>query len=593
MERIWLKSYPAGVPADIDPSRFSSLVDLLDWICRRFGELPAFSNHGATLSWRRLDALSRQFAAYLCHTLGVRRGERVAVMLPNLLQYPVALFGILRAGAVVVNVNPQYTARELQHQLADAGATVIVLLDNFAHTFEQVQPLTQVRHVIISRLGDMLHFPRAQIVNLVVKHVRHMVPPWRIAGALAFDDALHAGALLIAGADLHEGTAPRAADTAFLHYTGGTTGVPKGAILSHGNLVANVEQTAAWVTGVLREGDETAVIPLPLYHVFALTATLAFCRLGAHIVLITDPRNMPAFIGELKHTPFSAMVGVNTLFNTMLDAPDLQQIKAGGVKVVVAGGMAVQRAVAERWQRAFGVPLIEGYGLTETSPIVCANPLTIDHFTGSIGLPLPSTEVAIMDDAGNALAPGEQGEICVRGPQVMQGYWNMPDETANVFHGASGWLRTGDIGVMDGQGFVRLIDRKKDVIVVSGFKVYPNEVEDVVGMHPGVNEVAAIRAADEHSEEVVKIVVQRRDPQLSAEVLLDYCRKTLTGYKVPRYVVFRDAPLPKSNIGKILRRVVMAEEAALAGAGDSAAAAHAARQTVGNGGHDGQEIEKH
>ncbi|WP_426191462.1 AMP-binding protein [Massilia sp. DWR3-1-1] len=561
MDKIWLKSYPAGVPADIDPARFDSLVDMLDWICGRYAGLPAFSNQGATLSWGRLDALSRHFAAYLQHTLGLRKGERVALMMPNLLQYPVALFGALRAGAVVVNVNPQYTARELQHQLADAGARVIVVLDHFAHTLEQIQSLTAVRQVVITRLGDMLHFPRAQIVNLLVKHVRHMVPAWHIGGAVSFADALRLGE-----AQAPVGPAPGPADIAFLQYTGGTTGVPKGAILSHRNLVANIEQTAAWVTGVLVEGAETAIIPLPLYHVFALTATLTFCRLGAHIVLITDPRNTPTLLSEMKHTPFSVMIGVNTLFNTILEAPEARQFRPAGVKLVVAGGMALQRAVAERWRASFGVPLTEGYGLTETSPIVCANVLNVDHFTGSIGLPLPSTEVAIMDEDGRMLAPGERGEICVRGPQVMQGYWHMDDETAHVFHGDSGWLRTGDIGVMDAQGFVKLIDRQKDIIVVSGFKVYPNEVEEVVSLHPGVAEVAAIRAADEHSEEVVKIVVRRRDADLSAEALIDYCRKTLTAYKVPRYVVFRDAPLPKSNIGKILRRVVMAEEAG-AGAG--------------------------
>lgn len=556
MQKIWLKNYPIGVPAEIELDRFNSLNDLFAWICSRYGELPAFTNQGATISWNRLDALSRHFAAYLQHGAGLRKGDRLAIMLPNLLQYPVALFGALRAGVIVVNVNPQYTARELQHQLADSGAKAIIVLDNFAHTLEQVQPLTPVHHVIITRIGDMLHFPKAQIVNLVVKHVRHMVPAWHIGGAVTFADALKQGE-----AQVLSPVPVDRFDTAFLQYTGGTTGVPKGAILSHGNLVANIEQTAAWVTGVLQEGRETAIIPLPLYHVFALTATLTFCRLGAHIVLITDPRNIPAFIRELKHTPFSVMIGVNTLFNTMLDAPDLRQLRPAGVKLVVAGGMAVQRAVAERWQKVFGVPLIEGYGLTETSPIVCANPLNLDHFSGSIGLPLPSTEVAIMDDDGRELPLGESGEICVRGPQVMQGYWNMADETARVFHRDSGWLRTGDIGVMDDNGYTRLIDRKKDIIVVSGFKVYPNEVEDVVALHPGVFEVAAIRAADEHSDEVVKLVVLRRDPELSAEALIDYCRKNLTGYKVPRYVVFRDSPLPKSNIGKILRRVVMAEEA--------------------------------
>ncbi len=556
MQKIWLNSYPPGVPADVDVAAFASLEQLRQWICERYGALPAFSNQGAAITWNELDKLSRHFAAYLQQATGLRKGERVAVMLPNLLQYPVALFGVLRAGGVVVNVNPQYTPRELQHQLADSGADVLVVLDNFAHTFEQVQPLTSVRHVITTRIGDMLHFPKAQIVNLVVKHVRHMVPPWQISNAVDWHDVMRRGeALALAPVPLVS------TDMAFLQYTGGTTGVPKGAVLTHGNLVANIEQTTAWVSGVLEAGKETAVIPLPLYHVFALTATLTFCRLGAHIVLITNPRDLPAFVKELRHTPFTVMIGVNTLFNALLDAPELRQVAPGGVKLVVAGGMAVQRAVAERWQQVFGAPLIEGYGLTETSPIVCANPLDLRQFSGCIGLPLPSTEVAIMDDSGAELPLGEKGEICVRGPQVMRGYWNMSEETAQVFH-ADHWLRTGDIGVMDERGYVKLVDRKKDIIVVSGFKVYPNEVEDVVMMHPGVFEAAAIRASDEHSDEVVKLVVLRRDPNLSAETLIDYCRKTLTGYKVPKYVVFREQPLPKSNIGKILRRVVMAEEEA-------------------------------
>lgn len=556
MHKVWLNSYPPGVPAQVRLDQFNSLNDLREWICRRFGDLPAFSNQGATVTWNELDELAHNFAAYLQHEAGLGKGDRVAIMLPNLLQYPVALFGALRAGCVVVNVNPQYTARELQHQLADSGATAIVVLDNFAHTLEQVLPLTSVRHVIATRAGDMLHFPKAQIVNLVVKHVRHMVPAWHIPDAVWFSDALRRGR----GRALAE-VALQRADTAFLQYTGGTTGVPKGAILSHGNMVANVEQTAAWVTGVLEEGKEIAVIPLPLYHVFALTATLTFCRLGAHVVLITDPRDLAAFIKELKHTPFTVMIGVNTLFNALLNTPALSQVRSDRVKLVVAGGMAVQRGVAEQWQQVFGTPLIEGYGLTETSPIVCANPLTLRQFSGSIGLPIPSTEVAIMDEAGAELPLGETGEICVRGPQVMQGYWNMPGETAHVLS-ADGWLRTGDIGFMDENGYVKLIDRKKDIIVVSGFKVYPNEVEDVVTMHPGVFEAAAIRAADEHSDEVVKLVVLRRDPDLSAEALIDYCRRSLTAYKVPKYVVFRDEPLPKSNIGKILRRAVLAQEEA-------------------------------
>lgn len=554
MNRTWLSSYAPGVPADVDVDAFGSLNDLFDWICRTFGDVPAFTNNGATLTWKQLDTQVRHFAAYLQHVARLGTGDRVAIMLPNLLQYPVALFGTLRAGCVVVNVNPQYTARELRHQLVDSGAAALVVLDHFAHVFEQVQHDTAVRHVIVTRVGDMLPFPRDRIVNLVVRHIRHLVPAWHIDAATRFSDALRQGAAL-APSPVNLGRT----DTAFLQYTGGTTGVPKGAILSHGNVVANVEQTAAWVVGVLERGKETAIVPLPLYHVFALTATLTFCRLGAHVVLITDPRDMPAFVRELKHHPFTVMIGVSTLFKALLDAPGLDKVRMRGVKLVVAGGMAVQRVVAERWQRACGTPLIEGYGLTEASPIVCANPLSVSTFSGAIGLPLPSTEVAIMDDAGGALPPGAEGEICVRGPQVMQGYWHMPEETAKVFH-AAGWLRTGDVGVMDEKGCVRLVDRKKDVIVVSGFKVYPNEIEEVVAMHPGVDEVAAIRAPDAHSHEAVKIVVVRRDRALTAAALLEHCRRNLTAYKVPRHVIFRDDPLPKSTIGKVLRREVQAEE---------------------------------
>lgn len=560
MQRIWLDSYPPGVPADIRVDEFRSLNEVRRWICERYPDRPAFSNQGETISYRRLDMLTRAFAAYLRNVVGLARGERIALMLPNLLQYPVALFGALRAGCVVVNTNPRYTARELAHQLADAGATAIVVLDNFAYTLEQALADTPVRHVIIARVGDMLPFPKGRIVNLVVKHVRHMVPAWHIGNTMAFSDALRLGENMA----LDE-AAPEAGDTAFLQYTGGTTGVPKGVVLTHGNMVANLQQTTAWVSGVLKEGEEVAVIPLPLYHVFALTATLAFFRLGAHTILITNPRDMPAFVRELKHTRFTAMIGVNTLFNALLNVPGIDKMDTTSVKVVVAGGMAVQRAVAEKCHRVFGVPLIEGYGLTEASPIVCANPFDIAEYTGTIGLPLPSTEVAIRDETGAELPAGETGEICVRGPQVMKGYWNKPDETSHVFT-ADGWLRTGDMGFLTEGGYVKLVDRKKDMIVVSGFKVFPNEVEEVVALHPGVLEVAAVAAADQHSDQAVKIVVVRKDPALTADMLLAHCRKHLTGYKVPKYVVFRGGPLPKSNIGKVLRRIVKEEEDAAAAA---------------------------
>jgi long-chain acyl-CoA synthetase len=571
VEKIWLKSYAPEVPAQVDVRQFDSLPAMLESVCTRFAALPAFTNQGAVITYRELDALSRQLAAYLQHGAGLAKGERVALMMPNLLQSPVAFFGVLRAGCVVVNTNPLYTARELRHQLADSGATCIIVLENFAHTLQEVLADTAVRTVITTRVGDLLHFPRAQITNFVVKHVKHMVPDWHIAGALALPD------VLARGADLSLDPVPWCADDlALLQYTGGTTGVPKAAMLTHGNMVANVLQTVAWVAGVLEDGAETAIIPLPLYHVFALIGMLTFLKLGANNVLITNPRDMKGFVKALKHTKFSAIIGVNTLFKALLNAPDIGQANTSGLKVAIAGGMAVQRAVAAKWQEVFGVPIIEGYGLTETSPIACANPLNIREYTGMIGLPVPSTDVAILDDGGQPMALGALGEICIRGPQVMKGYWNKPEETANVFT-ADGWLRTGDMGVMDARGFVKLLDRKKDVIVVSGFKVFPNEVEDVAAMHPGVLEVVAIAAADERSEHVVKIVVVKKDPALTAEALIAHCKHFLTGYKVPKYVVFRDSPLPKSNIGKILRRVVKDEENGLVARAESPSAEPAAQ----------------
>lgn len=567
MQKIWLDSYPPGVPANIKLEKCVSLCGLLGWVRGGYGPQPAFSNQGATLSWERVDELSRHFAAYL-HQLGLRKGDRVAIMLPNLLQYPVVLFGALRVGCVVVSVNPQFTARELQHQLADSGAVAMVVLDNFAHTLEQVISTTQVRHVITTRVGDLLHFPKAQIVNLVVRHVHRRVPEWHIEGSVALPDALGQGEKL---------PVPEVAlvpdDIAFLQYTGGSSGIPKGAILTHGNMVANIEQIAAWVRGSIAEGQETAVIPLPIYHVFALTAMLAFCRLGAHIVLVTNARDTPAFVKELKHTAFTALIGVNTLYEALLNAPDIGQIDCSAMKVVVAGGMALQRSVYERWHRLFGVSIVEGYGLTEASPFVCANRLDTRTCSGSIGLPLPSTEVALFDEDGKELPLGEIGEICVRGPQVMRGYWNMPDETQRAFT-ADGWLRTGDLGSMNKQGYLRLVDRKKDVIMVSGQTVFAREVEEVVAMHPGVFEVAAIAAPDANAHEVVRIVVVRRDPALGAEELIEHCKKNLSAYKVPGQVSFRSDPLPKSGVGKVLRRQVAQEEAQRA-AGADASRVHA------------------
>jgi long-chain acyl-CoA synthetase len=553
MEKIWLKSFPANVPAEIDLSTFSSLKAIVEWGCERYSNLTAFSNQGSSMTYRELDDLSKAFGAYLQNTLRLERGDRIAIMMPNLLQYPVAMFGALRAGFIVVNTNPLYTARELKYQLVDSGAVCIVVLENFAHTLEEILSETKVKHVIVSKVGDLLPFPKAQITNFVVEHVKHMVPDWDIAGHHAFDDVLDKGATLT----LHD-TILRGEDTAFLQYTGGTTGVPKGAILTHRNMVANLQQTTAWITGSLKEREEIVIIPLPLYHVFALTAMMTFFKIGSKIVLITNPRDIEGFVKELKHNKFTAMIGVNTLFNALLNSPDIGKVEAKYVKIVIGGGMAVQQAVAKKWHEVFGVPIIEAYGLTETAPMATANRLDIAEYTGTIGLPVSSTEVSILDEKGDELALNEPGEICIRGPQVMKGYWNMPEETAKVFT-KDGWLRTGDIGFMDDAGYIKLVDRKKDMIVVSGFKVFPNEIEAVVAMHPDVLEVAAIPAASEHSDQAVQIVVIKKNPSLTEEMLIAHCRKNLTPYKVPKHVIFRDQPLPKSPIGKILRRIVKEE----------------------------------
>jgi long-chain acyl-CoA synthetase len=549
MDKIWLKHYPPGMPSEVDLHEYASLREILEKTCARFRELPAVSNMGATLTYSELDAATRDFGAYLQRTLQLPKGERVAIMMPNLLQYPVAMFGALRAGLTVVNCNPLYTARELEHQLKDSGATSIVVLENFAHTLQQVIGGTSIKTVITTQVGDLLPLPRSLLTNLVVKHVKHMVPEWRIDGAIGFKDALAAGrshdlAPVPLGHD----------DMAFLQYTGGTTGVAKGAILTHGNMVANLQQASAWISKNLVEGAETTVIPLPLYHILSLTVSMIFIKLGAHLVLITNPRDLPAFVNEIKKVKFTAILGVNTLFNALLNTPGFSDVAGGSLKLAFAGGMAVQQAVAKRWEAVTGAPLIEGYGLTEASPVVTGNPLDIAEWTGTIGLPIPSTEVSIRDDARNELPVGSIGEICVRGPQVMKGYWNRPDETEKAF--VDGWLRTGDLGCVDERGYFKITDRKKDMILVSGFNVYPNEVEDVVMMHPGVMEVAAIGVPDEKSGEAVKIVVIRKDPGLTTEDLVAHCRKYLTGYKLPRTVEFRTEPLPKTNIGKVLRRLL-------------------------------------
>jgi len=558
VKKIWLDSYPQGVPSEIDARAYSSLNQLLERSCVRFRDRTAISNMGAPITYGELDGLSRDFAAYLQKALGLQQRDRVAIMLPNLLQYPVALFGALRAGMTVVNVNPLYTASELEYQLADSGVVAIIVLENFARTLEQALAKTRVRHVVTTQVGDLFPPVRRALVNFAVKHVKRLVPAWRIPGATDFREALALGARQVLG-----GASVGSGDIAFLQYTGGTTGRAKGAILTHGNMVANVEQVAAWAGGTLEEGAETVITALPLYHVFALTANLlVFVKLGGHNALITNPRDITGFVAELRKTRFTAITGVNTLFNALLNAAGFEEVAAssrGTLKLAVAGGMAVQRAVAERWQKATGVPLVEGYGLTEASPNVCANRFDLGKFTGKLGLPLPSTEVAILDEDGREVALGEIGEIAVRGPQVMRGYWNAPEETANAFT-ADGWLKTGDLGRMDERGYVEFSERKKDVIVVSGFKAYPAEIEDVVMLHPGVKDAGAVGVSDERSGEAVALFVVRKDPALTAEAVLEHCAKHLTGYKLPRRIEFREQ-LPKSAIGKILRRQLREEAA--------------------------------
>ena len=552
MDRNWLMQYPPGVPADIDADSYPSLRDIVEEACALHGHAPAFTNMGATLSFVQLDELSRAFAAWLQQRSGLSKGDRVALMMPNILQYPIALFGVLRAGMVVVNTNPLYTARELEHQLKDSGAKAIVIVENFVHVLQQVLPRTDLKNVLITRIGDLLGVPRGVIVNFVLKYVRKQIPDWQMPGASTFKRALGSGL----GLKL-EPVPLGGEDIAFLQYTGGTTGVAKAAILTHRNMVANVLQAAAWVTPSLKANEARIVITaLPLYHIFALTSNcLAFLSLGARNVLITNPRDFKAFVAELKKYKFNFISGVNTLFNALLHTAGFENVDFSALRVTFAGGMALQGVVAARWKEVTGCVVTQGWGLTETSPIATANPPGLD-FNGSIGLPVPSTDISIRDDAGKELPVNGVGEICVFGPQVMRGYWNRPDETEKVMFGD--WLRTGDIGRMDAAGFVFIEDRKKDMILVSGFNVYPNEVESVIAAHPGVLEVAAVAQADEKSGEVVALFVVRKDPNLTAQALIDFSRTELTGYKVPRHVYFR-SELPKTNVGKILRRALRDE----------------------------------
>ena len=555
MEKVWLKSYPPGVPAEIDLNEYGSLKDILETSCARFAKRPAYTNFGHTLSYSDVDRLSAAFGAFLQHQLGVSKGDRVAIMMPNLLQYPIALFGILRSGLTAVNVNPLYTPRELEHQLNDSGATVIVILENFVHTLEQVIDRTSIKSVVVSRIGDLLPFPKSALINLVTRHVKKLVPAWKLNEFTPLPKALARGARLdLSPVELdHE-------DIAFLQYTGGTTGVAKGAVLTHGNMVANLLQASAWLSVSIEEGRERVITALPLYHIFSLTANcLTFMKYGGENLLITNPRDMPGFVKELNRSNFTVITGVNTLFNGLLNTPGFDTLDFSALKFSLGGGMAVQQAVAERWKKVTGNPLAEAYGLTETSPAVCINPLDLEDYNGSIGLPVPSTEISFRDEEDKPLPLGEVGELCVRGPQVMRGYWNRPEETAKVIN-SEGWLRTGDMGYMREDGYCFIVDRKKDMILVSGFNVYPNEVEDVAARHPGVLEVAAIGVADDKSGEAVILVVVRKDPELTQAQLIEHCRRELTGYKVPRRVEFRDE-LPKTNVGKILRRALREEHA--------------------------------
>ncbi|MGL5653474.1 MAG: long-chain-fatty-acid--CoA ligase FadD, partial [Vibrio sp.] len=545
--------YPKDVPETINPDQYLSLVEMFEQSVQKYADQPAFMNMGAVMTFRKLEERSRAFAAYLQNELKLKQGDRVALMMPNLLQYPVALLGILRAGMIAVNVNPLYTPRELEHQLNDADARAIVIVSNFANTLEQIVAKTKVKHVVLTSLGQMLPRAKGTLVDFVVKYVKGMVPKYDLPGAISMRKALYKGRRLQYVKPMMSGD-----DIAFLQYTGGTTGVAKGAVLTHRNMVANVLQAKGAYGPVLQEGRELVVTALPLYHVFALTVNcLLFIEMGGRNLLITNPRDIPGFVKELQKYPFTAITGVNTLFNALVNNEDFHELDFKHMKLAVGGGMAVQRAVAERWKKTTGVHLLEGYGLTECSPLVTGNPYNLSDYTGAIGLPVPSTEVRIVDDEGNVLANDQVGELQVRGPQVMQGYWQRPEATKEVLS-EDGWLATGDIVKFDEQGLLYLVDRKKDMILVSGFNVYPNEIEDVVALHGKVLEVAAIGQPNDVAGELVKIYVVKRDPSLSKDELISHCRQYLTGYKVPKQVEFRDE-LPKTNVGKILRRVLREE----------------------------------
>lgn len=555
MEKIWLKKYPKVVPHVIETDEYSNILEVFDESVRKFRNKNAFKNFGTTLTYHDLDVLSGQFASYLQNDLGLKKGDKIAIQMPNVLQFPVALFGAMRAGLIVVNTNPLYTATEMKHQFNDSGATTLVILAQFAHLYEQIQGQTPIKNVIVTEVGDLLGFPKKHLINFVLKHVKKMVPAYNFKHT-SFNDALDLGAT-----KTYIQPPLSATDIAFLQYTGGTTGVSKGAVLTHQNIIANMLQICAWMRPKLIEGEEICLTPLPMYHIFSLTVNcLAFMRYGASNILITNPRDIPGFIKTMKKEKFTIMTGVNTLYNALAVHPDIKSVDFSHMKISVAGAMALQNAVKERWKQATGTDVIEGYGLTETSPVACVNPIDGTDKVGTIGLPVPNTDIRLVDDnEKDVTATGEPGELCVKGPQVMQGYYNRPDETAKVIK--NGWLHTGDIAVMDQDGFFKIVDRKKDMILVSGFNVYPNEVEDVIAKNPKVLEVAAIGVPDTHSGEVVKVFVVKKDESLTEQEVIAHAKQSMTNYKVPKHVEFRKE-LPKTNVGKVLRRSLRDEELA-------------------------------
>ena len=548
MSHAWYSSYPQGIPHEVDTFAYDSLVDVLETACDEYASNPCFSNFGKTISYQQFDEYSRNFAAFLQQHLAMQQGDKFAIMMPNLLQNPIAIFGALRAGLTVVNVNPLYTADELRHQLCDSEATGIIVLDNFAANLQSIISETPIKHVITSRMGDMLAFPKSSIINLVVKHVKKMVPSFNLEGSHTFSKALKLGKTL-------QYTRPpiKQTDFAFLQYTGGTTGIAKGAILTHGNMVANLQQASAWIEPFLEKGKEHVITALPLYHIFSLLANcMLFMKIGGLNHLITNPRDMKSFVKELKDSKFSVITGVNTLFNGLLNTPEFSAVDFSHLKLTLGGGMAVQKSVADKWQNITGCTLVEAYGLTETSPAACINPINLTAYNGKIGLPIPSTEVCIQDDNNQQLLSGEIGEICIRGPQVTQGYYKRPNETVNVFDDDN-WFHTGDLGFMDEHGYFEIVDRKKDMIIVSGFNVYPNEVEAVIASHEDVVEVGVIGIPDDSCGEIVMAVIVSRNPQLSHEDISIHCASSLTRYKIPKRIKLV-AEVPKTNVGKILRR---------------------------------------